>query len=164
MIFCLAVAHASNFDPPRQTFLIENQRIKPFFLSFYKVRTWSNYFYIFLFDSSFTNSLSSFIYQFRFIYDRAYDHIYWYDRLCYALYRYLKFSLKVWLKVSNLKSNFYRRSLDKYFQHCKNYYMIAIFKISACLRRWRCGCGNKVTSTCYQFVCFPLSKYLFSCW
>ena len=61
LIFCLAVAHASIFDPPRQAFLLENQRLKPFFLSFYKVLTWSKYFYIFLFDSPFTNSLSSLI-------------------------------------------------------------------------------------------------------
>ena len=28
--FCLAVAHTSVFDPPRQTFLLENQHMKPF--------------------------------------------------------------------------------------------------------------------------------------
>ena len=63
LIFCSVVAHASLFNPPRQTFLLENQRMKHFFLSFYKVLTWSKYFYIFLFNSSFTNSLSLFIYH-----------------------------------------------------------------------------------------------------
>ena len=63
LIFCSVVAHASFFNPPRQTFLLENQRMERFFLSFYKVLNWSKYFYIFLFHCSFTNSLSLFIYH-----------------------------------------------------------------------------------------------------
>ena len=31
LIFCLAVAHASTSNPERQTFLLENQRMKTFF-------------------------------------------------------------------------------------------------------------------------------------
>ena len=39
LIFCLADAHASIFNPPHQMLLLENQCMKPFFLSFYKVLT-----------------------------------------------------------------------------------------------------------------------------
>ena len=61
LIFCLTVAHTSIFNPPHQTFFLENQCMKPFFLSFYKGLTSSNYFYIFLFDSSFSLFLHLFI-------------------------------------------------------------------------------------------------------
>ena len=48
--------------------------------------------------------------------------------VCGVAYHYLQYSLEVWLKVLNPKSNFHRKYLDKYFLHRKKYYMIAILK------------------------------------
>ena len=141
MIFCLAVAHVSIFDPPCQTFFIRKSAHEVFF-SFLLQSSYLKQIFLYLSVWFFLYQLSFFIHLLIQIYIFLYNSILvlytiehivtlFIDRIvcmwC-AAYRYLKCSLKVWLNVLNPKSNFHRKSLDKYFRHCKKYCMIAILK------------------------------------